>query len=246
MTLDQYRINWVYRKGSSNAVADALSHRYASAEESELAQSKLIQCDAIVCRTQAGALFRLCFANWKLDEIVTRSKTRQKQIEIVPQVPLRMSADDVQKQNLNLSPLELPKSIPREKVTEKDVHKHQPDIPKGIVMRKDVHEHQLDTWVSPKNSEIQKSQERDDELSPIIELLKNSPKHVLEEKLLGYYLDEGVLYFSDGTERGKLVVPKEHRQLVCCEHHSLPTGGHFGSKKTLAAIRTKYFWPFMV
>ncbi|MCP4493921.1 MAG: transposase family protein, partial [Gammaproteobacteria bacterium] len=120
------------------------------------------------------------------------------------------------------------------------------NIPKELSVRKDVREHQLDTWVSPKNSEMQLSQEKDDELSPIIELLKNSPKHVLEEKLLGYYLDEGVLYFSDGMERGKLVVPKEYRQLVCCEHHSLPTGGHFGSKKTLAAIRTKYFWPLMV
>ncbi|MCP4457223.1 MAG: hypothetical protein GY816_04230, partial [Cytophagales bacterium] len=169
LTLDQYRINWVYRKGSSNAVADALSHRYATAEESEQAQSKLIQCDAIVCHTQAGALFRLCFANWKLDEIVTRSKTRQKQIEIVPQVPLQISMDGMQKQNSNLSPLELPKNIPREKVREKDMHKHHPDIPRGIVMRKDVREHQLDTWVSPKNSEIQKSQEKDDELSPIIE-----------------------------------------------------------------------------
>ncbi|MCP4474407.1 MAG: hypothetical protein GY821_07535, partial [Gammaproteobacteria bacterium] len=85
LTLDQYRINWVYRKGSSNAVADALSRRYANAEESESAQSKLIQCDAVVCRTQAGTLFWLCSANWNLGEIVTRSKTRQKQIETIPQ-----------------------------------------------------------------------------------------------------------------------------------------------------------------
>ncbi|MCP4457321.1 MAG: hypothetical protein GY816_04750 [Cytophagales bacterium] len=172
MTLDQYRINWVYRKGSSNAVADALSHRYANVEESELAQSKLIQCDAVVCCTQAGALFRLCSTNWKLDEVVTRSKTRQKQTETVPQVPLEMSPDCVRQPDSSLPPLEVPKNIPKE-----------------MPARKDVHEHQLDTWVSPKNSEIQKSQERDDELSPIIELLKNSPKHVLEEKLLGYYLD---------------------------------------------------------
>ncbi|MCP4458663.1 MAG: hypothetical protein GY816_11660, partial [Cytophagales bacterium] len=196
--LDQYCINWVYRKGSSNAVADALSHRYANAEESELAQSKLIKCDAVVCYTQAGALFQLCFANWQLTEIVTRSKARQKQAETVPQVPLETPSDCARKHDSSLSPLEVLENIPKE-----------------ILARKDVHEHQLDAWVSPKNVEIQKSQERDDELSPIIELLKNSPKHVLKEKLLGYYLDEGVLYFSNGTERGKLVVPKEHRQLVC-------------------------------
>ncbi|MCP4490939.1 MAG: hypothetical protein GY820_27035, partial [Gammaproteobacteria bacterium] len=206
-----------------------MSHRYANAEESESAQSKLIQCDAVVCRTQAGALFWLCSANWKLDEIVTHSKTRQKQIETIPQRPDEKSPSCARKRELSPLLSEEVKSIPKE-----------------IPVRKDVREHQLDTWVSPKNVEIQQSQGRDDELSPIIELLKNSPKHVLEEKLLGYYLDEGVLYFSDGMERGKLVVPKEYRQLVCCEHHSLPTGGHFGCKKTSAAIRTKYFWPFMV
>ncbi|MCP4492135.1 MAG: hypothetical protein GY820_33230, partial [Gammaproteobacteria bacterium] len=197
-----------------------MSRRYANAEESESAQSNLIQCDAVVCRTQSGALFWLCSANWNLDEIVTRSKARQKQIETISQKSEETSPSFARKREL--TPLLLDELI---------------SIPKELPVRKDVREHQLDTWVSPKNSEMQLSQEKDDELSPIIELLKNSPKHVLEEKLLGYYLDEGVLYFSDGMEKGKLVVPKEYRQLVCCEHHSLPTGGHFGSKKTLAAIR---------
>ncbi|MCP4489315.1 MAG: hypothetical protein GY820_18695, partial [Gammaproteobacteria bacterium] len=45
LTLDQYNIKWVYRKGSSNAVADALSRRYESAAESEAAQSELILLD---------------------------------------------------------------------------------------------------------------------------------------------------------------------------------------------------------
>ncbi|MCP4487182.1 MAG: hypothetical protein GY820_07680, partial [Gammaproteobacteria bacterium] len=134
LTLDQYRINWVYRKGSSNAVADALSRRYANAEESESAQSKLIQCDAVVCRTQSGALFWLCSANWNLDEIVTRSKTRQKQIETIPQRHDEKSPSCARKRELSPLPSEELKSIPKQ-----------------IPARKDVREHQLDTWVSPKN-----------------------------------------------------------------------------------------------
>ncbi|MCP4494328.1 MAG: hypothetical protein GY820_44565, partial [Gammaproteobacteria bacterium] len=42
LTLDQYNIKWVFRKGVSNAVANALSRRYNSSEESAAAQSELI------------------------------------------------------------------------------------------------------------------------------------------------------------------------------------------------------------
>ncbi len=43
LTLDQYNINWVYRKGVSNAVADALSRRNQSAEERAQAQTEMIK-----------------------------------------------------------------------------------------------------------------------------------------------------------------------------------------------------------
>ncbi|MCP4473972.1 MAG: hypothetical protein GY821_05280, partial [Gammaproteobacteria bacterium] len=41
LTLDQYNITWIHRKGASNAVTDALSRRYQSSEESAAAQSEL-------------------------------------------------------------------------------------------------------------------------------------------------------------------------------------------------------------
>ncbi|MCP4473210.1 MAG: transposase family protein, partial [Gammaproteobacteria bacterium] len=40
--------------------------------------------------------------------------------------------------------------------------------------------------------------------------------------------------------------PKEHQHRLCCEYHSLPTGGHFGSRKTISTMKHHYFWPFMV
>ncbi|MCP4490670.1 MAG: hypothetical protein GY820_25660, partial [Gammaproteobacteria bacterium] len=63
LSLDQYRIMWMYRKGAANQVADALSRRYQSAEESEQAQSELIRLDTIICRT-GGPEFKWVHINW--------------------------------------------------------------------------------------------------------------------------------------------------------------------------------------
>ncbi|MCP4493842.1 MAG: hypothetical protein GY820_42055, partial [Gammaproteobacteria bacterium] len=74
LSLDQYRITWMYRKGTANLVADALSRRYQSAEESELAQSELIKLDAVIC--QMGGHFRLTELKCMIAGMVTRSLTR--------------------------------------------------------------------------------------------------------------------------------------------------------------------------
>ncbi|MCP4487284.1 MAG: hypothetical protein GY820_08205, partial [Gammaproteobacteria bacterium] len=74
LSLDQYRITWMYRKGTANLVADALSRRYQSAEESELAQSELIKLDAVICRT--GGHFRLTELKCMIAAMVTRSQSR--------------------------------------------------------------------------------------------------------------------------------------------------------------------------
>ncbi|MCP4475770.1 MAG: hypothetical protein GY821_14630, partial [Gammaproteobacteria bacterium] len=75
MTLDQYNINWVYRKGVSNAVADALSRRYQSAEESAQAQSELIRLDVVMCYTQKGKWHKPWWNTWMM-AVTTRAVNR--------------------------------------------------------------------------------------------------------------------------------------------------------------------------
>ncbi|MCP4489414.1 MAG: hypothetical protein GY820_19195, partial [Gammaproteobacteria bacterium] len=82
LTLDQYNINWIYRKGSSNAVADALSRRYQSAEESEQAQSELIKLEVVACFTQKGKWNKPWQYVW-IRAVSTRSTNRDN-LEIVP------------------------------------------------------------------------------------------------------------------------------------------------------------------
>ncbi|MCP4487481.1 MAG: hypothetical protein GY820_09220, partial [Gammaproteobacteria bacterium] len=75
LTLDQYNINWVYRKGVSNSVADALSRRYQSAEESAQAQSELIKLDVVMCYTQKGKWCKPWWNTW-LMAVTTRAVNR--------------------------------------------------------------------------------------------------------------------------------------------------------------------------
>ncbi|MCP4494009.1 MAG: hypothetical protein GY820_42910, partial [Gammaproteobacteria bacterium] len=84
LTLDQYNVNWVYRKGTSNAVADALSRRYRSSEESAKAQSKLIELDSVSDFTQKGKWDKLWAYCW-VKAMTTRSTNRE-QVEKEPDV----------------------------------------------------------------------------------------------------------------------------------------------------------------
>ncbi|MCP4474504.1 MAG: hypothetical protein GY821_08075, partial [Gammaproteobacteria bacterium] len=93
LTLDQYNIKWVYRKGSSNAVADALSRRYESAAESEAAQSELISLDSLFEYTPKGTLY-----SWLL-AVSTRATNRDEEKSVLDRKNPRESRKEKNWQN---------------------------------------------------------------------------------------------------------------------------------------------------
>lgn len=50
---------------------------------------------------------------------------------------------------------------------------------------------------------------------------------------------------TTGRDVEKIVVPSDFRQQLLEQFHSSPTGGHFGTKKTLAKLQHRYYWPNM-
>ncbi|MCP4492904.1 MAG: hypothetical protein GY820_37225, partial [Gammaproteobacteria bacterium] len=87
---------------------------------------------------------------------------------------------------------------------------------------------------------------KDLEVKTIIDLLENSPQTKRSKGLIGYRMEDNVLYYTDDNgENRRIVVPVQERQKICWEHHYGPTGGHFGWKKTSLSLKSKYFWPFM-
>ena len=63
-------------------------------------------------------------------------------------------------------------------------------------------------------------------------------------------LDGGVLYrrWEDVPGKGlnphlQLVIPRSSIQTVLREFHSTPTGGHFGFRRTMEKIRSRFYWP---
>ncbi|MCP4487518.1 MAG: transposase family protein, partial [Gammaproteobacteria bacterium] len=183
---------------------------------------------------------------------MTRSRAKQKAeiSEDVPPKPPNLLTKSNEGSHTPHTTVELPINIDKGSHTpnNKFSERLKKQSKKFDYMSKDK-EGLVDTWVSQSNSTLCESQWRDEELGPIMELLSHVPNSSLPDKFLGYFLDDGVLYFSEdseGLEKGKIVVPKEHRHRLCCEYHSLPTGGHFGSRKTISAMKRHYFWPFMV
>ncbi|MCP4473196.1 MAG: hypothetical protein GY821_01190, partial [Gammaproteobacteria bacterium] len=99
LTLDQYNVNWVYRKGTSNAVADALSRRYQSSEESAKAQSKLIEMDSVSDHMAKGS-WNKPWAYCLVKAMTTRSTNREKVEEepnLVPKIEEKPKEEEQEK-----------------------------------------------------------------------------------------------------------------------------------------------------
>ncbi|MCP4489198.1 MAG: hypothetical protein GY820_18080, partial [Gammaproteobacteria bacterium] len=103
----------------------------------------------------------------------------------------------------------------------------------------------VNTWRERDAGLIRESQLNDCDLKVIIELLEKQPYSTEAKLLAGYFLKDGVLYITDDDEQENLVVPSDQRHQLMWEFHNAPTGGHFGWRKMVAAMRKEYFWPFM-
>ncbi|MCP4487322.1 MAG: hypothetical protein GY820_08395, partial [Gammaproteobacteria bacterium] len=103
----------------------------------------------------------------------------------------------------------------------------------------------LNTWREKDAVAIRDSQMSDGDVKVIMELLEQQPYSSNKKGLEGYFLKEGVLYVASDNEQDSLVVPTDQRRVLMWELHNAPTGGHFGWKRMLSALRKEYFWPFM-
>jgi len=67
------------------------------------------------------------------------------------------------------------------------------------------------------------------------------------------YVKEGITLYRNITHRAgsedvatwKMCVPKALRETVLKENHDSPAAGHVGSRKTIARLAARYYWPGM-
>ena len=107
--------------------------------------------------------------------------------------------------------------------------------------------------------DLQKLQSEDDSMSKIISWKNQGErppwKDVKHEgrlvrilwsmwKLI--YLQDGILYKKDeNTQCSQLIVPMKLKQQILTQVHNHRLGGHFGVKKTLHNVRSRFWWPGM-
>ncbi|KAH8356644.1 hypothetical protein KR084_001058, partial [Drosophila pseudotakahashii] len=72
------------------------------------------------------------------------------------------------------------------------------------------------------------------------------------EEFPDFAYEDGQIYRRLGTRPDdadfvpwKLCVPRSHRRRVLEECHDAPTAGHFGIRKTILRVASKYYWPGM-
>jgi hypothetical protein len=75
------------------------------------------------------------------------------------------------------------------------------------------------------------------------ELVAKLQQGILQQKIEEYKLDndEIIMY------RGRIYVPNSHelKILILREMHNVPYAGHLGYQKTIAVVKSQYYWPGM-
>lgn len=93
--------------------------------------------------------------------------------------------------------------------------------------------------------DVAAEQAADEYCKAIIEALK-SPQATNQTKKLNHFtLKDSILYrrSKSNKKRFALVLPKSMVNYVLIEAHDKPLGGHFGLKRTLDAIKMRFYWP---
>ncbi|XP_060810186.1 uncharacterized protein LOC132904273 [Amyelois transitella] len=101
-----------------------------------------------------------------------------------------------------------------------------------------------------KASDIRENQMKDPEIRKILEDMEcEDPFKGRSWTDRGYITSDGILYRygpeGDEGDEACLVVPSHERPKVLADFHDAPTAGHFGMERTLARLRTRFYWPNM-
>lgn len=118
----------------------------------------------------------------------------------------------------------------------------------------------LDSW---SREELQDLQESDIVISPIMELLKNSPLKPPKSQIQGFHpdsrilwcqwnslvVDNGLLYrilknpVRLSGEQKQLVAPRILQEKIFDQLHKERSSGHFGIERTTDLIKRRFYWP---
>ena len=86
----------------------------------------------------------------------------------------------------------------------------------------------------------------DETLAAVFTTLKEHPEDIEKyPRLKNYELRDDKLYWKDGLENDRIVVPCGQRVPLIKEYHDHPLGGHFGHEKVYASLRRNFYWPNM-
>jgi hypothetical protein len=98
-------------------------------------------------------------------------------------------------------------------------------------------------------ADIRKLQEKDPELTPMMEILANGGEHTLSltqrERLKQFKLKDGCLFRINTSRNGLqdlLVSPKDYRTEILYSNHNELLPGHLGFAKCFKKISQRYYW----
>jgi hypothetical protein len=98
-------------------------------------------------------------------------------------------------------------------------------------------------------ADIRKWQEKDPELTPMMEALANGGEYTLSlaqrKRLKQFKLKDGCLFRTNTSRNGLqdlLVIPKNHRTEILYSNHNEPLAGHLGFAKCFKKISQRYYW----
>ena len=140
---------------------------------------------------------------------------------------------------------------------ERDQLEDPTDCPARICAVYSIQESEAPWLTSYSSEDLWKWQSEDRALSKLVKWLQQGERPAWEDvKQEGqlvrtnwsmwksFHLNNGVIYRKDlNTEQIQIITPANLKQQILRQVHNHRLGGHFGIKKTLYNVRTRFWWP---
>ncbi|KAF4514208.1 UNVERIFIED_CONTAM: hypothetical protein B566_EDAN019430, partial [Ephemera danica] len=234
MRLASLNCTIIYRRGTQNLVADALSR--APIEEIDPPRETYV--DSIL-PIHDEVRESLVFAPITTSDVSCSDHSCVRcEDKIVPAKTHKKTPSKTKPPNINTKVQQIPKTQTKSKSPSKFINtKQSPSERKRIQLLLSNVEEPL---AFPKNSEDwAKAQRLDTNCMEIIRKLEQTP-----DNLSHYYLDaEQVLRRRNQNRASSITVPRHLRHSVLVMMHDHVLSGHLGVQKTLFRVKSRYSWP---